>query len=190
MKTTLLLCAAPFIMALAAACSSPQLTTISPAPAPYGNFGVEVQAYPAGVIPGIQARHRLTNADTITFRIAANITDRGDWGEHEDESGDGWGGGVGWRRAQSGDLDTDGWWYGARVDLWDLSIDWNDPGARTGKTDVLVLQPTVELGYGWTTKSAGRFELGAGIGVEINVDTTGEDVGEGTIFLVGLTWLP
>ena len=37
-------------------------------------------------------------------------------------------------------------------------------------------------------KSGGH--LGAGLGAEINVDTDGEDVGEGAIFLLGVTWLP
>ncbi|MEM6568246.1 MAG: hypothetical protein AAF957_07530 [Planctomycetota bacterium] len=170
-------------------CASQGLTSIEPAPPAYRPYGVEVQVYPAGIIPGLHARYRLSDADTLTFRLAANLTDRQDFGEREDESGDGWGSGVGWRRALSGDLDETGWYFGARVDVWDLSIDWRDRG-RSGTTDIIVLQPTAEGGYGWTTERAGRFELGLGLGAEINVDTQGEDVGEGAILLLGLTWLP
>ncbi|MEM9379262.1 MAG: hypothetical protein AAGB93_04865 [Planctomycetota bacterium] len=185
MKLPLSLAASLFL----ASCATQGLTTVEPAPRPYRPYGVEIQAYPAGIIPGLHARYRLTEADTLTFRLAANLTDRQDFGEREDESGEGWGGGIGWRRAWSGDLDDSGWWFGARVDLWDLSIDWRDRG-RTGTTDILVLQPTAEAGYGWTTDKAGRFELGLGLGAEINVDTQGEDVGEGAILLLGVTWLP
>lgn len=38
--------------------------------------------------------------------------------------------------------------------------------------------------------SLGRFETTLGLGMEINVDTDGEEVGEGAIVLFGLTWLP
>jgi hypothetical protein len=75
------------------------------------------------------------------------------------------------------------------MDVWDLIIDWKDPG-RMGSTETLVLQPTAEVGYGWNTAGVGRIELGLGLGAEINVDTDGEDVGEGAIFLIAVTWLP
>lgn len=152
-------------------------------------FGAEMQAYPAGVIPGLQVRRRLNDADAVFVRVAANLTERNDWGEHDDESGSGFGGGVGWRRALGGSLDEDGWIIGARVDLWSLEVDWKDPGPRSGSTDVLVLQPTLEGGHGWTRAGGDRIEATLGLGAEINVDTDGEDVGEGAIVLLGITWL-
>lgn len=161
-----------------------------PDAAQHSDFGFELQAYPAGVVPGAQARWRLDEDDAVFVRAAANLTDRRDFGEHDDESGAGFGLGAGWRRAAGGDLAADGWHYGARLDLWSLSIDWEDPGPRTGTTDVLVLQPTAEFGYGWSTAGGSRLELTAALGAEINVDTDGEDVGEGAILLLGLTWLP
>ncbi len=150
----------------------------------------EIQAYPAGVIPGLQLRRYPTSEDMVYFHVAANLTERNDWGEHDDESGSGFGGGVGWRRSLASIPGGTGWLYGARVDLWSLEIDWRDPGPREGTTDVLVLQPTVEAGYGWTLNSGSRVELMIGLGAEINVDTDGEDVGEGTIALVGITFIP
>lgn len=152
--------------------------------------GAEVQAYPAGVIPGVHARWSIDRSSALTARVAANITDRDDYGEHDDESGDGFGAGVGYRRAVEGSLARGGWLWGARIDLWSLEIDWKDPGPREGTTDVLVLQPTVEFGYGWALDGGGRLELVGGFGAEINVDTDGEDVGEGAIGLLGLTWIP
>lgn len=153
-------------------------------------FAPEIQAYPAGVIPGLQLRRYPSSEDTVYFRVAANLTDRGDWGEHDDESGSGFGGGIGWRRSLAGIPGGTGWLYGARVDLWSLEIDWRDPGPREGTTDVLVLQPTVEAGYGWSLASGSRLELMVGLGAEFNIDTEGEDVGEGVIALLGLTYVP
>lgn len=170
--------------------ASCRTTTTLPDSAEHPDFGLELQAYPAGIVPGAQARWRMDEDDAVFVRAAANLTDRQDFGEHDDESGGGFGLGAGWRHAVAGDLGADGWLYGARLDLWSLSIDWKDPGPREGTTDVLVLQPTAEFGYGWSTAAGSRIELTATLGAEINVDTDGEDVGEGAILLLGLTWLP
>ena len=141
------------------------------------------------MIPGIQLRHDVNETDAVYVRAAANLTERSDFGEHDDESGSGFGVGVGWRRAMSTTLDDDGWMIGARVDVWSLEIDWEDDPNREGTTDIIVLQPTVEGGYGWSFERGDRIELMIGVGAEINVDTDGEDVGEGAIGLLGLTWL-
>lgn len=153
-------------------------------------IGVEVQAYPAGVIPGLhlQLPVGLDDGQFLTLRLAANITDRDDFGEQDDEEGSGFGGGVGWRSYL--EPGRAGWLIGARVDLWSLDIDWtDDPGQPTevsGTTELLVLQPTVEAGYGWNL-GGWRVELMAGLGFEINVDEDGRDVGQGPIGLVGVT---
>lgn len=175
--------------ALASCQYTPGIRTTDPSSLPL-TLAPEVQVYPAGVIPGLQLRRHPTSADTVYFRVGANLTERNDWGEHDDESGTGFGGGIGWRRSLAGVPGGTGWLYGARMDLWSLEIDWRDPGPREGTTDVLVLQPTLEAGYGWTLTSGSRVELVLGLGAEINVDTDGEDVGEGAIALVGLTFVP
>lgn len=151
-------------------------------------LGLEVQGYPAGVIAGVHLQRQLGERDALTFRLAWNETDRRDFGEHDDETGGGFGGGVGYRRWLA--PDREGWMWGGRLDLWDLEIDWVDdpPSAAKGRTDVLVLQPTIEGGYSWNLgDSAWRCDLVAGFGFEINVDTNGEDVGEGAIGLLGVT---
>ena len=79
---------------------------------------------------------------------------------------------------------------GTAQDVWDLEIDWEDPGPVTGSTDVIVVQPTAEVGYGFRLGEDGwRVELTFGLGAEINVDTDGDDVGEGAIALLGVTLL-
>ncbi len=153
-------------------------------------LGVEVEAYPAGIIPGLHGQWEIDDRSALTARVAGNFTDRQDFGEHDDESGGGFGGGVGYRSYLG--PSREGWLWGARVDLWSLDIDWvDDPGTasrRSGSTDITVLQPSFELGYGMRLgKSDWRVEWILGLGAEINVDTDGEDVGEGAILLFGAT---
>lgn len=161
------------------------LAACSTAPAA---IGVEFQAYPAGIIPGVHIQAPLDEYGSLTLRAAANITDRQDFGDHENEEGEGFGGGVGYRRYLK--PGREGWLFGGRIDLWSLEIDWEDPGPVTGTTDVIVLQPTAEVGYGFQLGEGGwRLELTLGVGAEINVDTDGDDVGEGAIALLGFTLL-
>jgi hypothetical protein len=152
-------------------------------------YGIEVQAYPAGLIPGVHLQWPLSPRDQLTLRLAANLTDREDYGEQDDEEGHGFGGGVGYRRYWA--EQRAGWLYGARLDLWSLEIDWTEdpggPGEESGSTDLLVLQPSVEGGYGWSVGTNWQLEVTLGLGVEINLDEDGRDVGEGLIGLLGCT---
>lgn len=172
--------------ALTTGCNLP-----SPEPREDGLFemaaGFEVQGYPAGVIYGAHGQIAIDTAEVITVRAAVNDTDRQDFGEFDNEEGDGIGGGVGYRRYYGGFYD--GWMWGARVDLWDLEIDWREDPGLTGTTDILVLQPTVEAGYTWWLDElfTWRLTVSAAVGAEINIDTDGEDVGEGAMGLLGLT---
>ncbi len=150
------------------------------------SFGAELQVYPAGVIVTGHARHTISETDSLYLRAGYNITDRQGFGEHENEEGDGPGLGIGWRRNVSPGAD-EGWLYGARMDLFFLEIDWEDP-MRSNASDIVVLQPAIEGGYGWNL-GGGRIELTATFGVEINIHTDGEDVGEGAIGLLGVTYM-
>lgn len=49
-----------------------------------------------------------------------------------------------------------------------------------------VLQATFDAGYRWDRGSV-LIDVTASLGAEINFDTVGEDVGEGAIFLLGVT---
>lgn len=179
------------------ACSAPG--SVEPLqPLPNGRFGQpwslggEVQGYPAGVILTVNARRQLSEHGALTVRTGYNFTERDDFGEHDDEDGGGPGFGVGYRHSFAPHSEN-GWLAGGRVDLWFLQVDWEDdpngsfPNGRDGTTDVVVLQPTVEGGYGWRVGS-GRVELTLAVGAEINVHEDGEDVGEGAIGLLGVSY--
>ncbi len=88
----------------------------------------------------------------------------------DDEEGDGWGVGFGWRRW----LESygAGWNFGARVDYWRLDLDWSDEGppVRSGNTDVGVLVPSLEGGYSWPIRRGGRFDFNVGLGYEAGTD--------------------
>lgn len=150
-------------------------------------LGVTVQAYPAGLIVAGRASLPLGARSTLTAHAAYNATDRRDFGEHDNEEGGGPGVGLAFQRYLGARYD--GWHLGVRTDLWFLEIDWeNGSPPRTGATDIVVLQPTAQAGYAWTVAN-GRLVLEAAValGVEINIDTQGEAVGEGAILLGGLS---
>lgn len=148
--------------------------------------GVTVQAYPAGLIFAVRASFPIQTRSTLTAHAAYNVTDRRDFGEHDNEEGDGPGFGLAFRRYLGARYD--GLHLGVRTDLWFMEIDWeDDTPRRMGMTDIVVLQPTAQAGY-TRTVAHGRFVLEAtvSLGAEINIDIQGEAVGEGAILLGGL----
>ena len=148
--------------------------------------GLEVQGYPAGVILAGQASLALSAADAVALYVGYNATDRGDFGQHDDEEGGG--AGLGAAIRHSFGAGGGGWHMGARTDLWFLDIDWSDAGgARVGMTAVTVLQPTARAGYAWLLFGQRlRLDATLALGAEINIQTQGEDVGEGVIALGGV----
>jgi len=154
------------------------------------HVGPEIQAYPAGVQAAALAMWEISDTDVVTARVGWNETDREDFGEHDDETGGGPGFSGGWRRYLG--ENHSGWMFGGRADVWFLDIDWTDhpgtPSEAGGNTDVVVLQPSVLGGYRWKLGASEWYlDLTAAVGVEINVSTSGEDVGEGAIGLLGFS---
>lgn len=147
---------------------------------------IEVQAYPAGLISVFAVSRAFGGNETLSLYAGYNLTDRQDFGEHENEEGGGPGFGIGWRHYFTPQHDS--WHVGVRADFWFLDIDWQDgDGSRQGTTAITVLQPTVQAGYTWLLGSR-RWLLSTtvAVGAEINVRTKGEAVGEGAILLGGV----
>lgn len=151
-------------------------------------FGPEVQAYPAGVIPGLRFSYNLSGTSDINVRLGLNIADREDNGEHDNEEGEGPGFSVGWRKYQAENQSK--WFLGLRADVWFLEIDWEDTLDRiaAGTTDITVFQPTIEAGYRFGSGNGWSLTPTLAFGYEINVETDGEDVGEGAILLGGISF--
>ena len=150
---------------------------------------VELQAYPAGLMPGIRGDFYLNRYAEANLRLGLNIADRQDWGEHDKETGSGFGFSLGYRYKIKGS--RKGPFIGARVDIWWMTIDWENIGikgsASSGSTDISILQPTMELGWKFELSDTWMLAPTLSFGQEINIATKGEEVGQGGISLFGFT---
>jgi hypothetical protein len=153
--------------------------------------GVEFQWYPAGIMPLISYNYFINTHNAITSRIGINIANRHDWsGLNDFEKGNGFGGSIGYRHYFS-PLNK-GWIIGIKSDLWSMKINWKlktpDEGfPLSGSSKILVLQPSLEAGYVWSLNS-NKWHIGAigGVGQEINIKTTGKEVGQGGMWIINL----
>jgi hypothetical protein len=155
----------------------------------YSDFGIKLQAYPTGFIPGITFETSLGGGSAMEFRLGYNVVRHGDAGVHEDERG----GGFGFSFAYKRYFRVKHRWQGVlRTDLWFNEVDWKDQigtgREENGTTRVKVLQPTVEAGYTFLTGAGWFFIPALALGAEINVTTKGAGVGEGLILLGGITF--
>ena len=154
------------------------------------SYGVELQVYPTGVIPGITFEYGISQQATIGARVGYNIVRHRDLGVHEDERGGGVGISVDYQYYLS--EEAIGWFGGVRTDAWFNTIDWKDnidmPNQVMGQTEIVVIQPTVRAGYALALNPQRTIllEPALSFGVEINTFQEGEDVGEGLILLVGV----
>lgn len=155
------------------------------------DVGLEVQVYPTGVIPGLHFEYGLSDQDGLLGRVGYNIVNHRDLGVQDDEKGGGFGFSLGYRRYFK--ADRQGFFLGARTDLWFNKIDWKqDPNLITevkGRSDITVFQPTAEAGYVINLKKEGwSFVPSIAFGAEINIKTEGLPVGEGAVLLLGFTF--
>ncbi len=160
--------------------------------------GVSVQIYPAGQI--LQARAAVQNGprSEIHLFFGYNRARRQDFGRMDHEEGGGFGIGadiIGFFRPEPQSL-----FFGAKLDLWYLNIDWRDVFdpcgdlrcmapvlLREGNTQILVVQPTAQLGYRLLPGGGSLvLDLTIALGAEVNAYTRGERVGEGVILLGGV----
>ncbi len=149
----------------------------------------EVRGYPSGVIVSGALGKSFGDNWYGALHGAWNFVDRGNNGKFDNEKGGGFG--IGGTVDKYFEPRQNGWFLGGRAELFFLNIDYRnsgDPGVR-GSSDITVFQPTARAGYGWTFGD-GHYGLTAALslGAEINVDTSGADVGEGAIVLGGLAF--
>lgn len=155
------------------------------------SYGLEFQAYPTGLIPGIRLAKSFNPQDELNLRLGANLFDHQDFGVQEEERGWGLGGTLGYRRYLR--AQTRAWFLGGRVDVWRSNNNWRSGvgtvNETSGTTQIVVLQPTIEAGYRFGLGSSWIFSPGVGFGLEWNVISRGEDVGQGPILLVGFSFM-
>ncbi len=150
-------------------------------------FGIELQGYPTGVIPGLRADLYFNDASKVHLRIGYNIVRHGDAGEHDDERGGGPGFTIGYDILP---FASHRWTFGVRSDLWFNEVDWYDIGIQPpnimGTTNVTVLQPTIQAGYRIPFGEKVELLPTIAFGYEFNIKTVGAEVGHGAILLAGL----
>ena len=160
------------------------LTTLS-----FGQTDIsfEFQAYPAGLIPGVRFEKNFKENYAFHLRLGYNWVRHQDFGEQDDERGDGYGFTLGYKRYFK--AGHEGFFIGARNDIWWNELDWKNnigtPGETTGTSNITVLQPTLEAGYAFTKNNL-IFTPTVAFGFEFNVKTEGLPMGEGAILLLGV----
>jgi hypothetical protein len=151
-------------------------------------IGFEVQGYPTGIMPGLCLDFSKWKHAAISAKVGINIAHRKDFsGLNDDERG--WGPGIGLGYRYYAGENCSGFYAGARADLWSLTIAWRDSTnfPIQGTTDLVVLMPTLELGYMFQPKkSPYRIGIGTAQGREFNLVSKGKDVGQGYITLITL----
>ena len=150
------------------------------------SLGIEFQAYPTGIMPGARAELALGERNELHLRVGANLFDHRDLGVQQEEIGGGGGFTLGYRRYFSDG--QEGFFLGARNDIWFNTNNWKNDAGDTGTTKIVVVQPTAEAGYRFGLgESSWTLAPAVGFGFEVNVVSNGEDVGQGAILLLGVS---
>lgn len=146
------------------------------------DLGIELQAYPTGIIPGIRLEKYLSPSSSINFRLGYQLIDHRDLGVHLNEEGSGYGASIAYRRFFTSD--SKGLSLAFRTDLWFNEIDWEDE-LVSGTSYITVIQPTLMGEYSFRLGSNFTITPSLSFGWEWNVSTDGEPTGEGAIILIG-----
>ncbi|MCC6724199.1 MAG: hypothetical protein IT258_06775 [Saprospiraceae bacterium] len=152
------------------------------------DIGLEFQVYPTGIIPGFRIEKSVNKYDVANARVGYQIINHRDQGLHDDEKGSGYGLSLGYKHYF--EKYFSGINLGIRTDVWFNSIDWKtttDTGTLKGKSDIIVLQPTLELGWAFLLGDNMVLTPAIAAGFEKNIKTKGEKTGEGLILLAGIT---
>jgi len=178
------------------------------------SIGLEFQGYPTGFIPGLHIDVTFNNKNAMIFRLGYNWFNHRDLGVHDSEKGYGLGFSLGYRRYFE-EEGLKGFFVGMRSDFWFSKVDWtenvdNDRKMDVliqSKSDVIVLQPVIEVGYKLKSPdSRFAFVPFLGFGYEWNVSEQGHEIlttplpppeaeanlsaetGDGFIFLAGFAF--
>ncbi|MFT5155629.1 MAG: hypothetical protein ACI83I_000160 [Bacteroidia bacterium] len=146
-------------------------------------MGLEYNFYPAGNI--LAAEYEISFLHhAFNQRIGYNQTKRKDFsGYNDDEKGGGIGISLGYRYYFK--QECSGFYLGSRLDWWNMKVDWIDSSQtiNKGSTQIVVLQPTFEIGYAFPLGKNWQLNTAFVNGMEFNVVEKGDPVGQGWITL-------
>ena len=148
------------------------------------DIGAEFQWYPTGTISSLHLAFNARMHHSVLVQLGYNKANRKDNGEKDNEKGGGWGGAIGYRYYFKPFPHK--FFLGAKTGLWRLNIDWVE-GAQTGESKTWTLQPAFEIGYTFIINDQAFITPSISNGVEINMKTQGEKVGQGFITLIGIS---
>lgn len=148
------------------------------------DVGGEFQAYDKGYIAALHLAYNFPIHHSIQLRAGYNKSNWKSEGLHDNEEGGGPGFSLGYRYYFL--VRPHGFFLGARTDVWHLSIDWKK-GIATGNSKTWALQPTVEMGYMFLINDMVFITPSIAAGVQSNLQTQGQTVGDGSIFLAGIS---
>ena len=148
------------------------------------DIGAQFQYHLYGTVTSLHAAFNSKIHHSILVQFSYNKANRKDNGEKDIETGSGWGGALGYRyyfRPHPHKL-----FLGVKADIFKMKIDWVD-GIFTGQTRTWTLQPSLELGYTFVVNDQGFITPFIANGVQINVQTEGDKVGQGFVPIIGIS---
>jgi len=148
------------------------------------DVGGEFQWYPKGYIYAIHLGYNFPVHHSVQLRLGYNKSNWKEKGIHDNEEGGGPGFSMGYRYYFL--VRPHGFFLGARADLWKLTIDWRE-GTMNGKSKLWALQPAAELGYMFLINDMFFISPSIAAGVQTNIKTEGQAVGDGSVILVGIS---
>lgn len=148
------------------------------------DVGGEFQWYPKGYISALHLAYNFPIHHAIQLSLGYNKSNWKDEGVHDNEKGGGPGFSLGYRYYFL--VRPHGFFLGARADLWRLSIDWRQ-GIINGNSKIWALLPTGEIGYMFLINDMFFISPSIAAGVQTNIKTEGQAVGDGSVFLAGIS---
>lgn len=144
------------------------------------DIGGEYQWYPSGRLASLHVAFNAIWHHSVLVSLGYNKINS----EKDIEKGSAWGGAIGYRYYFR--QLPHKFFVGARAGLWRKKIDWAQD-LEAGETTTWTFQPTFEIGYTFIVKDWAFITPSISNGVEINIQTEGEKVGQGFITLIGIS---
>ena len=150
------------------------------------DVGAEYIGSSKGYIAALHLAYNFPVHHAFQARIGYNSSNWKDKGKHDSEKGNGPGFSLGYRYYFL--VRPHGFFLGARADVWRLNINWKQNITLiTGSSKIWALQPTAEMGYMFLINDLFFISPTISAGVQTNIKTEGQAVGDGFIPQFGLS---